>query len=75
MLYASINPRPTRGLIPDKSCRTFEVVLYLYGKRVNRDLDGGWLGFEDAPGLVETLEQEAAALARIRLEFGLRIPF
>jgi hypothetical protein len=30
---------------------------------------------EDAPRLVETWEQEAAALSRTRLEFGLRIPF
>src|ERR1700676_115319 len=32
-------------------------------------------GGENAPRLVETWKQEAAALARTRIEFGLRIPF
>jgi hypothetical protein len=30
---------------------------------------------EDDPHLVDSREKEAAALARTRLEFGLRIPF
>ena len=32
-------------------------------------------GIKKAPPLVETSEEEAAALARTRIEFGLRIPF